>query len=128
MEMLITDAGRSQSRRPKQKNDCAVRAVATVLGMPYDDAYDLFKDLGRRSHRGFDFKAWANRHPRLRWISVPAVKGEKRMSHSKFCREYGEGRYILREAKHVSACVNGVVHDINPPYEGRCIYGVWRVL
>lgn len=35
-----SDAGRSESRRPRQKNDCTVRALALALELRYDDAYD----------------------------------------------------------------------------------------
>ena len=60
------------------------------------------------------------------WTPFPAVRGERRMSHPRFVSEHPEGRYIIREAGHVSAVVDGVVMDTSRPYEGRCIYGAWR--
>ena len=48
-----TDAGRCLSKRPKQKNDCTVRAMATAFELSYDDAYDILKKYGRICGRGF---------------------------------------------------------------------------
>lgn len=45
------DAGRSASRRPRQKNDCTVRALALARGLTYDEAYDTLKAAGRGLRR-----------------------------------------------------------------------------
>ena len=45
----FNDGGRSQSKRPKQKNDCTVRALAVSAQMSYDDAYTILKKYGRVS-------------------------------------------------------------------------------
>lgn len=49
---ICTDAGRSQSKRPRQSNDCTVRALALALDCPYDQAYDTLKTAGRIASRG----------------------------------------------------------------------------
>ena len=55
-----TDAGRALSKRPHSKNDCTVRALATVTGLSFDAAYNLLSLEGRESHRGFNFRKWAD--------------------------------------------------------------------
>lgn len=55
---LPSDAGRSASRRARQRNDCTVRALAMVHEMPYDQAYDLLAAAGRKCGKGFQFKTW----------------------------------------------------------------------
>ena len=125
-----TDAGRSTSKRPKSKNDCAVRAVALAFGILYDDAYDRMALCGRMPHCGVSRGVFAQISVlgcRLRWRSFPAVKGQTRMNPGKFCAQFPTGRWIVRTAKHVFAVVNGVVLDTASPCPGRCIYGAWEV-
>jgi hypothetical protein len=123
-----TDAGRSTSRRPKQQNDCTVRAVALALNVPYDVAYDDLAAAGRECSRGFHFLSWALAQPRLRWIPFQAVKGQSRMNAAKFCTQYSTGRWIIRTAKHVCVVVDGVVLDTSAPNPARCVYGAWEVV
>jgi hypothetical protein len=124
----LDDGGRSASRRPKQRNDCTVRAVAIAEGLEYDLAYDELKDAGRQCARTFRFTEWANKQPeRFEKISFPAVKGQPRMNVERFCRQFTEGHYILNTAKHVMAVKDGVVHDADPPGMERCVYTAYRV-
>lgn len=56
-----TDAGRAKSRRPRQKNDCTVRALALARSLHYDAAYDDLKKAGRGCSERFDrciYTAW----------------------------------------------------------------------
>lgn len=129
-----SDAGRSASRRPKQKNDCTVRAVTLVYGIPYDDAYDRLKSAGRKSHQGYHFNEWAALDStidgkKLVWQSFPGVKGQKRMNPLRFCKDFPEGRFIVRTAGHVFAIIDGVGYDDeDPERDDRCIYGCWKLV
>jgi len=125
-----TDSGRSISRRARQINDCTVRALAAATDTPYDAAYDLLAEAGRKCSRGFHFRAWAvnaevNGYT-FRWRPFQAVKGQDRMNPAKFCTEFNQGRWIVRTAKHVMAVIDGVVHDTIAPSPVRCIYGAWE--
>lgn len=121
------DGGRSQSKRKAQKNDCTVRALAIARSIPYDDAYDILKDAGRKCSRGFDFVGWIADQPWAAKIAFPAVKGQRRMNPAQFCREYPQGTFILRVSKHVFAVVDGVVHDTFENRPDRCVYCAWRI-
>lgn len=123
-----TDAGRSNSRRPHQKEDCSVRAYAHVLDLPYDEAYDIMLAAGRKSHGRFDIRRVLDGDPRFRWISFPAVPGQPRMNPGEFSRRFPQGRFILRTAKHYHAVIDGVHHDMRPIAERRCVYGAWQVV
>jgi len=124
---ILTDAGRLQSKRSRQSNDCTVRALATVLAVPYDSAYDFLASKGRRSGRGFklssvvDGQRWATKTP------FPARKGEPRMNLGTFVATHTEGRFIAKCAKHVIAIVDGVVFDEYPPRPDRCVYTAWAI-
>lgn len=125
--MIHTDAGRSQSRRPKQKNDCTVRAVTTVLDKPYDEIYDMLAAAGRKCTRGFDIVKWLKQQPWAEKIAFPAVKGQPRMNPATFCNQFTEGRYICRASHHVFAVVDGVLFDTFENRPNRCIYTAWRI-
>lgn len=125
------DGGRTQSKRPKQKADCTVRAIALTCDLPYDEAYDLLKDAGRRSHAGFDFSGFIKKQneingKRLVWKPFQAVKGQPRMKPETFIKQFPEGKFILSIAGHVSVVINGINHDIFEQW-GRCVYGVWEI-
>lgn len=130
-----TDAGRSLSRRPRQTNDCTVRALTLVTGLPYDEVYDRCAAEGRKCGKGMHLKTWLPRAIvggyRFRWIGLPARKGEWRANPVTFARDHPQGRFILRTAKHVLACVDGVVMDLSRDQgpmglEWRCVYGAWE--
>jgi len=65
--MTVAD---NSSKRPRQRNDCTVRAIAIACDFSYDSAYDLLKANGRRSSRGI----------RLRqgWLSLCAARLQSR--------------------------------------------------
>ena len=133
------DGGRSESKRPKQSNDCTVRAIAIVTGSTYDQAYDLLKAGGRRSWEGFHLDRWiygqvdpAVGDPEyiLGWtarrIPFPAVKGQRRMNPHAISRTLPQGRYVLRFAGHVAALIDGRILDTFAPDPDRCIYAAWE--
>lgn len=124
---VFNDAGRSTSKRPRQKNDCTVRAFALTRGIAYDEAYDILKAAGRKCATSFNFGAWIKDQPFARKISFPAVKGNPRMNPPEFCRNFAKGRYIVRTAKHVFAVIDGFVHDDHVTYDARCIYAAWEI-
>jgi hypothetical protein len=122
-----TDAGRAASDRPRQKNDCTVRALALARGIPYDEAYDILKAAGRKCSRGFAFPDWLNSQAWAVKMPFPAVKGRRRMNPATFTKAYPTGVFICRVAKHVFAVIDGVVLDTAENSPDRCIYTAWRI-
>ena len=122
-----SDGGRSISKRPAQKNDCTVRALAIARNLPYDDAYDILKEAGRKCSRGFDFVGWMSEQSWATKLAFPAVKGQRRMSPAQFCRDYPIGHYILRVSKHVIAVKDGVIFDTFENRPDRCVYSAWSI-
>lgn len=126
------DGGKITSKRPKQKNDCTVRAIALACEIPYDQAYDVLKKAGRKSNQGFEFSGFIKKQPcingkRLQWRPFQAVKGQPRMKPETFIQQFPKGKFILSIAGHVSVVINGINHDTFEQW-GRCVYGVWEVL
>jgi len=121
------DAGRSKSRRPRQKNDCTVRALALARGLGYDDAYERLKAAGRDCGQRFDLGRWLGGQAWATKIPFPAIKGQPRMTPADFRRRYPVGTYICRVSKHVFVFIDGVVHDDAPLRDDRCIYTAWKI-
>ena len=122
-----TDAGRSTSNRPRQKNDCTVRALALTRGLSYDTAYDVLANAGRQCSKGFHIGDWLDLQPWATKLSFPAVKGQSRMNPVAFASQFPAGRYICRTAKHVYAVIDGVSLDIYRSRPNRCIYTAGRI-
>lgn len=127
----VADGGRAKSKRPRQSNDCTVRAFALACAVPYDLAYDTLAAAGRRSGGRFKFREWVEgtefAEYEFTWRGFPAVRGERRMNPHSFAEKHPSGRFILRTAGHVMACIDGVLLDTAAPPAGRCVYGAWRV-
>jgi len=124
----FNDGGRAISKRPKQKNDCVVRAVALVLDVPYDTVYDMFARLGRTCGRGTSKIVWQSyldSNNRLKKISFPAQKGIKRMDLNNFHKVYCRGTYIVQCAGHLTVVKDGVILDSFVPRVNACVYAVW---
>ena len=125
------DIGKALSKRPKNRNDCTVVAVAIACGVGYDTAYDALAGLGRICSKGFWFPSGIRtvkhgdilgRH--FHWAPLQAVKGERRITPQRFCIDHPLGCYVLRLSGHVVTVVDGIVYDIGNPW-GRCVYGFW---
>lgn len=132
---IQTDGGR-KSAGIKDRNDCTVRALALATGTSYEEAHSALAEDDRQIGKGHDFKGWLyrlawqgkNYHGFIfDWVAFKAERGNSRMTRERFCREYPTGTYILREAKHVFAVIDGVAHDTAKSYDGRCVYGAWKV-
>lgn len=128
MNFVADDGGRSASKRPKQRNDCVVRAIAIASERPYDEVYDELAAAGRQCGRGTAKNVWqvllSDRGER---IAFPAVAGQARMKPAEFCRRFPSGRWVIQMAGHVAAVVDGVVHDDFQPRETACVYAAWCV-
>lgn len=121
------DGGRSSSRRPRQSNDCTVRALAIAAGVPYDSAYDLLKKLGRKSGVGFRLGDWLIDQSWATKLPFPAVKGQRRMNPDSFAQTFPGGVFICKTAKHVYCVLDGVVQDTVENDPMRCIYTAWKI-
>lgn len=133
---IQTDAGRASSKRSRQGDDCTVRALTIACNVPYDIAYDTLIKYGRKYGQGFHFPIGEHDTKsapipelgyRFDWEAFPARRGSPRMNLGLFGRCNPRGRFILRTAKHVQACIDGFVYDTALQYAERCVYGAWTV-
>lgn len=108
MRFKYSDGGRSKSKRPKQKNDCSVRAYAIATGESYDEAFDKLKKAGRKNNAGPSVKALDKLYLKKFWSILTARPLPKVKDVLKILNK---GHYIIQLYDHVFAINNGVVKD-----------------
>lgn len=89
--------------------DCAIRAVAVVLDIPWDEAFDLIaqsaKAMGGVMHLNAAFGAVLRKHGFRRYIipnSCPDC-----YTIRDFCKDHPHGRYAVGTSSHVVAVIDG---------------------
>lgn len=117
---------------PKGKivGDCVKRAFTILTGKQYREVSlelnRLKKETGAKVYN--DDENWREYVSRNGWvkISFPAKKGMKRMNGETFCCIYPKGKYLLRMAGHITACIDGVIYD-TWDCSDKCVYNAWKV-
>ena len=142
MEFQFDDGGRLATGKFRGRaSDCVTRAIAIALQLPYAEVYDQINDLardervtkrmkGRRSSAsgGVHRKLYEKYLATLGWRWVPTMGiGTGCTTHLK-ADELPGGRIIARVSGHLSAVVDGVLHDTYDTSRGgtRCVYGYYQ--
>jgi hypothetical protein len=157
MKHIYDDGGRANAGYRGTAGDCVVRAVAIATEQPYRQVYEALAGVnastrrrgvaGKRSARngvrtsGVAFQRYMES---LGWQWVPC------MGIGTGCRvhlhdgELPSGRLVVRLSKHLTAVIDGVIHDTWDPQreshsfrpddggdlkpgEARNINGIWHV-
>ena len=149
MKLIIDDGGRSAAGYKGYSGDCVTRAIAIATGKPYQEVYDAINELSKseRPRRG---KRSSSRNgvmkPTIRkyiaslgWVWYPTMGiGTGCHVHLKD-GELPMGRLIVAVSRHLTAVIDGVIHDTDDPQRetayfennklvrvsGRCVYGYW---
>ena len=124
------DGGRAEVGYRGKTDDCVVRAIAIAADLPYKKVYDdLYGLAGSSPREGVKTKVYRSYLERtLGWVWVPTMfVGQGCKVHLRQ-EELPGGRLVLRLSRHLTAMIDGVVHDIyDPCREGtRCVYGYYR--
>ena len=134
------DGGRSQYFQGVA-GDCVIRSIAIATRMDYKALYDELQNRQRdyRERKGRLRRSVRNGvTPKVfkPFLEEIGAKWVPTMLIGQGCRVHlaeGElpnvGRLIVRCAKHLTAVIDGVIHDTSDPSrEGtRCVYGYWIV-
>jgi len=133
------DGGRSAAGYRGEAGDCVARSVAIATGLPYQEVYDSINDAGKgervtRKRRGRSSARTGVYKPTLRrylaglgWRWVPTMRIGSGCTVHLRADELPSGRLVVSLSKHVTAVINGEVHDTYDPSRGgtRCVYGYW---
>jgi hypothetical protein len=115
---------------PEERNDCTVRAIQNVTGVPYIDGHRWTGERGRRNRKGMAFvslmdrvaaskelvygyrvrKVDVNRH-----AAVVTAFGRRRYvgpTLAEVMPQLRHGRYVVVITGHTFAVIDGVIHDM----------------
>ena len=104
-----------ENKNPKGKrtNDCVIRAIAKIMGMPWED---VFIRLSNEALLNWDLLdanyvwiGWLKKHG-FRMSQIPD-SCPRCYSVRQFCRDNPEGSYILGTGTHAVAVIDGDYYD-----------------
>jgi hypothetical protein len=134
------DGGRAAAGYKGTAGDCVPRSIAIATGKPYQEVYDELNTLaknertgkrkrGKSSARNGVYKQTIRRYMEgIGWAWTPTMEiGSGCHVHLR-PDELPAGRLVVSLSKHVSAVIDGVIHDLYDPSRGgmRCVYGYWQ--
>ena len=111
---IRTDGGLASSGI-KDNNNCTIRALSIASGIPYDEAFEIGKEAGRKTGRGFHTRKLMA-YARKNGIEFRKMK-YKSITLQKFLALGLVGRFVVKRRGHAFAIISGVIHDglVNPP-------------
>ena len=134
------DGGRAAAGYRGKAGDCVVRAIAIATGHPYQQIYELvnraavYERTGKRKRGKSNARTGVYRTSikrvmkSLGWVWTPTMEiGSGCMVHLK-AEELPPGRLVVSVSKHLTAVVDGVIHDTHDCSRRgtRCVYGYWQ--
>jgi hypothetical protein len=129
MRFTRDDGGRAAAGFKGKAGDCVVRSIAIATGLPYAQVHKaLFIDRLAPERYGVPKDAYDNFLSALGWIWVPTMRiGQGCKVHLRD-DELPMGRLVVSVTRHLTAVIDGVIHDNHDPSRGgtRCVYGYWR--
>ncbi len=138
MDFIYHDGGREAAGYKGKSGDCVCRSVAIVTGTPYREIYTAINDVAeyerisskrkRSSARtGVIKKTTRNYIESLGYTWVPTMKvGQGCRVHLR-AEELPAGRLLVSVSRHITAVIDGVIHDTHDCSRGgtRCVYGYY---
>jgi len=126
---ISNDGGRAAAGFLGQTGDCVTRSIAIATETPYLEVYNDLKTLaGESPRKGVSKKIYKPYlEDKLGWIWTPTMEiGTGCQVHLR-PDELPTGRLVARLSRHLTAVIDGIVHDThNPSRDGtRCVYGYW---
>ena len=102
-----TDGGRVEAGID-DKNDCAVRAYSIFADVPYKDAHESFKKLGRKDAHGTPHYIIATM---LKKVNAKRVYLTNKITLNQLLKQYPTGKLYCFIRGHAFTVIDGVVHD-----------------
>lgn len=137
MDWVYDDGGRSRYFKAEGVGDCAARAIAIATGRDYKEVYDDLNRLakservGKRKRGVSSSRNGVYRQTFRKLMESYGWKWHPTMGIGTGCRvhvredELPSGRLVLSLSGHLTAVVDGVLHDTYDCSRGgtRCVYG-----
>ena len=140
MKVQFNDGGRVAAGYKGGAGDCVVRSVAIATELPYQQVYDLVNKLSARERTGKRKRGTSNARTgvhkstikwlmeSLGWQWTPTMQIGSGCTVHLRADELPSGRLVVSVSKHLTAVINGVIHDTHDCTRGetRCVYGYWQ--
>jgi hypothetical protein len=135
---VYDDGGRAEAGYRGETGDCVTRSVAIATGRPYAEVYAALNEAAqaerprmgqsRSSARTGVKKRTVGRYlAEIGWEWHPTMHiGQGCQTHLR-ADELPAGRLIVKCSRHLTAVIDGVIHDTHDRSRGRtrCVYGYW---
>ena len=140
MAFAYNDGGRAAAGYKGQAGDCVTRSIAVATGRPYQEVYDAINAASVGERRGKRKRGVSNARTgvyknttrkymeSIGWEWVPTMQiGSGCKVHLR-ADELPTGRLVVAVSKHLTAVIDGVIHDTHDPSRDgtRCVYGYYR--
>lgn len=112
---------RGSPERSGERAGCTVTATAHCLGIPVSEAAAKLAALGRKRNRGFQFHSLIAES--LGLTTRPDLSCKTLAS---IWPELQQGRFIVKQARHVFAVIDGVAFDWRTPKPGLRVKMVYQ--
>jgi hypothetical protein len=151
MRYVYDDGGRQAAGYKGKAGDCATRSIAIATGLSYREVYDALNRLaanerrGKRKRRMSSARTGVYKPTIRRYLTSLGWTWVATMKIGTGCRvhladdELPPGRLIVSISRHLTAVIDGVIHDTHDPQRhtvvcengaqriaGRCVYGYWH--
>ena len=142
----LNDGGRAAAGFKGSAGDCVVRSIAIATGLPYMQVYEDLKIANesyaihrndrlakRLNAKGSSPRNGNHRNVFHDYILAHGFKWVATMKVGAGCQvhlrpnELPNGILIAKVSKHLTAIIDGVIHDTHDPSRGgqRCVYGYY---
>jgi hypothetical protein len=135
---VYDDGGRAAAGYRGKANDCVARAIAIATGVEYALVYadlnaEAERERPRQGRRRSSARTGVQKPTTRRYLADIGWTWHPTMAVGSGCRvhlrpdELPTGRLIVQLSRHVTAVIDGVVHDTHDPSRdgSRCVYGYW---
>lgn len=142
MKFIYDDGGRAAAGFKGNTGDCVTRSIAIATGLPYREVYDLVnavakespkhKLLVRRGKPRYQSRSSARNGvlktdirkvmQRLGWRWVPTMQIGSGCKVHLCADELPKGRLIVSVSKHLTAVIDGVIHDTHDPQREIAVF------
>lgn len=137
IKFAFHDGGRKSAGRKGTAGDCVCRAIAIITGKPYQEVYDELnaeatkERRSKRKRKISSARTGVYKHTSSRYLQRLGFTWHPTMFVGRGCKthlrsdELPSGRLIVAVSKHLTAVIDGVIHDTHDPSRGgtRCVYG-----
>lgn len=151
MNFYYTDGGRAAAGFRGKAGDCVTRAIAIATETPYREVYDALNQLakseriGKRKRRKSSARNGVHKRTYTKYLKSLGWRWTPTMHIGSGCQvhltesELPSGRLIVSVSRHMTAVIDGTIHDTHDPQRNtiivengkqriahRCVYGYWQ--